>query len=95
METVSLQQVDELHYVKTLGKYKELSKKMILALKNTERNFFAEESKVTRMIIKFESNKITEHLNDFCKEAQQFVLSSSPPLSFSLNNNFLSLEYLQ
>jgi hypothetical protein len=51
-----MQQVNELAYVKNLARYKDYAKKAILSLKNSERNFFAEESKVMRMVIKFESN---------------------------------------
>jgi hypothetical protein len=37
-----MQKVNELKYIKNLAKYKEYAKKTILALKNSERSFFAE-----------------------------------------------------
>ena len=37
-----MHKVNELKYVKNLVKFKDYSKKAILSLKNSERNFFAE-----------------------------------------------------
>ena len=48
-----MQKVNELKYFKNLVKFKEFAKKAILSLKNSERQFFAEENKIMRMMIKF------------------------------------------
>ncbi len=40
IEFETLQKISDLKYVKNLVKYKELTKRTILSLKNTERNFF-------------------------------------------------------
>jgi hypothetical protein len=42
MEKETLHKINELQYVKNLVKYKEFTKRTILSLKNTERNFFTE-----------------------------------------------------
>lgn len=42
IELDSMKKISELKYVKNLLKFKEYTKKAILSLKNTERNFFSE-----------------------------------------------------
>lgn len=68
-----MHKINELNYVKNLVKYKEIAKRTILSLKNTERNFFTEESKVMRMIIKYEANDIDQQLENFCYDSTSFI----------------------
>jgi len=54
-----------LKYVQHLTKYKELTKRTILSLKNAERNFLTSSDKVMRMVIKYHANDIHHRLESF------------------------------
>jgi len=63
METIS--KINNIKYIKNLGKFKEVTKKIILSLKNTERSFFVEDTKIVRSLIKYQSNEVSTHLDNF------------------------------
>lgn len=89
----TIQKINDLNYVKTLGKYKDYAKKVILSLKNSERYFFAEESKVMRMIIKFQANQVPQQLDTFCRESELFLsVPNSNALSFTFRDNLMQLS---
>ena len=93
-----MQKVNELKYFKSLVKFKEFAKKAILSLKNSERQFFADETKIMRMMIKFEANGLRNELDHFCQQSQGFsALKSDEFLRLSFNDSVVhkSIEDMQ
>lgn len=76
--------LEALPYVKQLGRFKELSKRTLLALKHAERHFLAEEGKIMRMLIKYQAGQIHGLLEEFAQQAQEF-LQPLPAQLYSLN----------